>query len=95
MSEVVLSSIPLTRLRDEIKQTLFEVLEESKRKELSEKFLGSQQVCELFNPKLSKTTLAKYTNQGLLKGYFIGGKLVYQYQEVIDMVTKIKKYKRV
>lgn len=57
-----------------------------------EKLLSPKKVCEIFQPKISKTTLATWTKQGLITEYRIGGRVFYKQSEIIEKSKLIKKY---
>lgn len=93
MSEsMILSSIPLDDLKSQIKQIVCDAIETLKPDE--ELLLDTNQARQLFNPPISKVTLIKWTSQGKLKSYKIGGRVYYKRSEIIESAQQIRKYGR-
>ena len=80
--EIILSPIPLGELLTALKPLLLEVLTEKQEKELQERFISPAETCNLFSPKISKPTLAKWTKEGRLQEHRIGSRVYYKYSQV-------------
>jgi hypothetical protein len=60
-----------------------------------EKLLSPSEACELFIPRITRSTLAAYTKKGHLKQYRIGNsRPVYKLSEILEAAKTLKKYKR-
>lgn len=75
-------------IREAIREELKAVLERQ-----DEKLLSPSAACEKFVPKISKTTLSKWTDEGLIDAKKIGGKKFYLLSEIILKAAVIRKYK--
>ena len=58
------------------------------------KLLSPIETCNLFQPNISKVTLSKWTNEGHLKSYRIGGRVYYKLSEVLASLSTLKRYMR-
>ncbi|MCO5238116.1 MAG: hypothetical protein M9933_17800 [Chitinophagaceae bacterium] len=65
---------------------------EANQKKESEKLLSADQARKLFSPEISKPTLIRWTAEGKLICHRIGGRVFYRQSEVMQAVTKLKKY---
>lgn len=98
MQDLILFNTPATELkelfRDVIKEELSNLKQQQKEENLTATYLSRQQVCKLLN--LSLVTVDKFTRQGILKGYRIGGRIRYKQHEVEESLTAVKdaKYRR-
>lgn len=90
--DFILSPIPLDELRNEFKTIVNDAIATLKPSE--ETLLNTTHACELFNPPISKVTLIKWTSDGKLKCYRIGGRVYYKRSEIIESATRLKKYGR-
>ena len=93
MEQFLLSPISLEQLINNIKAVVRSELASKEKTDAQEQMLSPAQTCELFNPKISKVTLAKWTSDGLLKDYRIGGRVYYKSSEVIEAAKHLSKYK--
>lgn len=57
-----------------------------------EKLLSPAEACKLFEPAISKVTLSKWTNDGLIPLQKIGGRVFYKHTDIIEAGTKLKRY---
>ena len=71
--------IPLDELKSQLRDEVKTIVQECLKQEQSEQLLSPSMVCELFKPKLSKTTLAKYTREGKFISYNVCGRILYKY----------------
>src|SRR5688500_11295555 len=91
------TDILITAIRDALLPEIRQIIQEFETKrteDLKEKFLSPDVVCEMFDPKISRTTLFNWDRDGKINSHIIGGRRVYKYREVIEAVEKIKKYSR-
>ena len=58
-----------------------------------EKLLSPKETCKLFQPAISKVTLAAWTKNGKLQDFRIGGRVYYKQSEIFAALTILKKYK--
>ena len=94
MEQIVLSPIPLDLLKSTISEIIREELVTKDQRDLQEKLLSPKDVCQLFQPSISKVTLEKWSKAGKLKKHTIGGRVYYRYSELIDSLQTLKKYNR-
>jgi len=78
------------RLREIVK----EEIRDKQRVDIEEKLCSPSETCNLFQPKISKVTLAKWTKEGRIQEHRIGGRIYYKYSEVISSLETLKKYKK-
>lgn len=57
-----------------------------------EKLISPAKACEIFKPKISKTTLKSWTDQGLIQKHSLGGRVFYLESEIIASSKSLKKY---
>ena len=93
-NSIILHSTSLKDFRDIIGNVVEEKLklfkQEPPRTETIE-YLTRREVCDLL--KISLATLHYYTKDGILKGYRIGGKILYRTVEVQNAVQEIQSLK--
>ena len=96
MGNIILHSTPL----DEFKSIIGDIVEEKLRqfkpelpKPADGEYITRNQVCDKI--KISLATLHAYTKCGILKGYRIGGRVLYRLSEIEQAVQAIQttKYK--
>ena len=58
-----------------------------------ERLLSPAETCKMFQPAISKVTLASWTSQGKLQNHRIGGRVFYKASEVLASLETLKKYK--
>ena len=92
-SNIVLTPIPLDTLLQSFREIVQQEIKAQQLNDLQEKLLSPKEVCNLFSPKISLPTLSRWSDQGLLKRYDLGGKVLYKYSEVMGSLTTLKKYK--
>lgn len=61
--------------------------------ETSEKYLSSDECRKMFYPAISKSTLYRWTLNGLIKKYRICGKVVFKNNEISDALKNVNRYK--
>ncbi len=89
-----LTSVNTDNFIEKVSDKVIEKWEDRRKKELFEKLLSPEKTCNLFDPKISKVTLHKWTKEGRLQEYRIGGRIYYKYSEVINSLHTLKKYKK-
>lgn len=80
-------------LTTELKTFIKELFEANKEEELQAKFLSPAETCKLFQPKISLVTLNAWEKAGHLTKYYIGGRTYYRYDEIMQAVKHLKRYK--
>ena len=91
--QIILTPVPLNDLIQQIRNVVNEVIT-SKSQGEEEQLISSEEACNVFKPKISRPTLASWSDQGLLKAYRLGGRVWYKHSEIIAAASQIKKYKK-
>lgn len=86
--------IPLAQLEETIDSIFTKRIREKQHEEQQAELISPDKTCELFDPKISKVTLAAWTDKGLLTKYTIGGRTFYRRGEVLEAAKSLKKYSR-
>ncbi len=73
-----------------IREVVKEEISRNSIAELTEKFLSPEETCKLFQPAITKPTLESYSQQSLLRKYYLGGRTWYKYSEILQALEKIK-----
>jgi hypothetical protein len=94
MEQVLLSPIPLQILKNELTEIVRAEISKKQREDVEEKLLSPAETCKLFQPSISKVTLAKWAKEGRLTEHRIGGRVYFRYSEVLASLQTLKKYKR-
>jgi hypothetical protein len=89
--QIILNAYSPEEIVEMIKPLIVEAIREALQ-EKEEKLLSPAEVCKIFVPAISKTTLAAWTKQGLLKEYRIGGRVYYKFSEIIERRKTISRY---
>jgi hypothetical protein len=92
MEQILFSPIPLDELFGKFKELIRAELQAELQHNDFEKLLSPAEVCVLFQPKITKPTLTKWTNDGRLKMYRIGSRTFYKKGEVLQAARSMKKY---
>ncbi len=79
-----------SQIRDIVKQEVIA----STSEQLKEQLLSPEKTRALFNPAITRQTLARWTKDGLLQAHYIGGRVYYKYSEVIESVMTLKRYNK-
>lgn len=93
-NQILLTPVSLDNLLSQIKDIVAGAVKEHQNTELKEMLLSPAETCTLFKPKISKVTLHEWTKQGLIPARRIGGRVYYNYGEVIESAKRIRKYDR-
>ncbi len=91
MNQQILTSISVDELTDKLRSVVSEELIKVKEREDLEKLLSPSETCNLFSPKISKTTLSTWTARGLLASIGIGGRVYYRKGDVLNRVAAMKR----
>ncbi len=94
--QVILSGFTVEEFTALLVQALRPIIQEEVRAALEneqEKLLSPAKVCERFEPRLSKTTLTKWADQGLIEKYQMGGRTFYKLSEILQKSKTLKRYK--
>lgn len=95
MDKVLLSPIGLEDLISQVRIVVKEELASKQNAAMGEKFLSPADVCAMFQPSISKVSLSAWTKAGRLTAHRMGARVFYKYSEVIEAVTRLRKYKKV
>ena len=95
MDKILLSPITLDDLISQVRTVVKEELASKQNEDIGEKFLSPAQVCVLFKPAISKVSLSTWTKAGRLTAHRMGGRVFYKYSEVVEAVTRLRKYKKI
>ena len=90
--QIILSGITAADLVEVIRQTVQKEVQLLKA-EQPEKLLSPSETCKIFQPSISKVTLAAWTKKGLLTEHRIGGRVFYKQSEVIEKLITLKRYR--
>ncbi len=95
MDAIILHSTPLKDFRDIIGNIVEEKLKqfrpETPQTNANSEYLTRREVCDLL--RISLATLHTYSKDGTLKGYQIGGRVLYKTAEVNSSVQSIQSIK--
>jgi hypothetical protein len=93
MSDLLINSV-----RDAIVPEIQHLIESAFKKHsaesLLEKFLSIDEARKMFQPVIARGTLYNWCDAGYLNSFTIGGKRFFKYSELVEAVTKVKKYSR-
>lgn len=93
-NQVILTSIPLDFLLNQITERVNAAVEKKQQSDREAKLYSAAEACKLFSPTIAKSTLHQWTTEGLIPVHRIGGRIFYKYSEVIEAAKRIKKYDR-
>lgn len=93
-NQILLTPVSLDNLLTQIKAIVAGAVKEHQATELKQMLLSPAETCKLFNPEISRVTLHEWTKQGLIPAYRMGGRVYYNYGEVIESAKRIRKYDR-
>lgn len=82
------------KISEIISEKVSQAIEAKTQKSVDEKLLSAKEVCELFQPTISRVTLHAWTKEGKLQPRYIGSRVYYLKSEVLESVKAIKKYSR-
>ena len=87
------STISFDKILESLRQIIREEIIAERTKEQLEKLLSPAETCKMFNPPISKVTLATWTKKGLLQDYRLNGRVFYKTSEIFESLKTLKKYK--
>ena len=93
-NNILLTLVPLDILLKSFRTILKEERQVDQLHDLQEKMLSPAEACKIFQPNISKVTLAKWTTAGLIPDYRIGGRVFYKYSELLSSLKTLKKFKK-
>lgn len=91
-NQIILSGMTPNDLVELLRPMIHEEVKQV-RSEIPEQLLSPAETCKIFNPPISKVTLAAWTKKDLLNEHRIGGRVFYKQSEVLEKTTKLKRYK--
>lgn len=94
MDQLLLSPIPLDKLAGLFRDIVRTEIDAKHQSDLQEKLLSPSEVCQMFQPAISRVTLNSWTKLGYMQEHRIGGRVYYKYSDVIESVKTIRRYKR-
>lgn len=77
----------------EIRQVVKDEIQKHNEAVAKEKLLSPEVARKLFHPEVSKQTLHRWTKEGMIPVYRLGGRIWYKESEVTEAAKTIKKYK--
>lgn len=86
-------NLSLDELKEQITGIIGATIQESLKTEVNEKLISPKETCDLFSPKISLTTLRKWTDEGHLNEHRIGGRVFYKYGEIINRPAYLNRRK--
>lgn len=84
-------TLTISEMQELIRTCVSEVLQEVQPKEETERFLTRKQACEMLH--ISLPTLARYLDQGIVKGSKIGNRVIIDQKEINNALKDITKRK--
>jgi len=90
-NQIILSGITPAELVELFKPMIAEQIKMLKD-EQPETLLSPASTCKMFNPPISKVTLAAWTKKGLLTENRIGGRVYYRSSEIIEKLNTLRRY---
>lgn len=77
---------------DAIEQRIINLEASRKTETEEEELLGAATAVKVFNPQISKATLSNWVKSGLIQSHKIGARVYYKKSELLEAVTRLKKY---
>lgn len=59
-----------------------------------EKILSPAQACKLFEPAISIRTLSNWSDRGLIRKHYLGGRTFYKRSEILESLDRLRKYQQ-
>jgi hypothetical protein len=85
--------LPLDELIAHLRVVIREEIK-AEQQEADQKLISPAAACKLFEPQISKPTLASWTKKGLLTMYRISGRTFYKQSEVLESAITFKSVKK-
>ncbi|HEV3251517.1 MAG TPA: hypothetical protein VGZ71_11225 [Puia sp.] len=86
MEDSLQSELLIEQIRSVIKEEIKSMMEE--------RLIAPAEAIKLFKPKISKQSLTKWTDAGLIPVRRVGGRIFYRISDILNAGAKIKKYQR-
>jgi hypothetical protein len=67
-------------------------LREAKKTDELEKFISRKELQQIFKPSPSIQSICNWEARGLLKKYYMSGRVLYKYTEVLEAFRESKKF---
>jgi hypothetical protein len=94
-SKLMLIPVELDDLIGQLREVIKEEIQAQHRLDgVEEKLLSPKEACQLFQPKISLPTLAKWEKDGRIPCHRLGGRIYYKKSEVIGSLETLKKYSK-
>jgi hypothetical protein len=61
---------------------------------VADQLYSPEKACKLFNPAISKVTLKKWCDAGLIEFKKLGGRIYFKHSDIISAGSRLKRYKR-
>ena len=91
-NQILISQLSPENLKDLIRTTLVEVMDQKAPKPLEEKYLTRLEVCDKF--RISLPTLHQYVKRGILKGNRFGRRVLFLESDIQESLKEIPTRKR-
>jgi len=95
LMEAKLSLFTLEEISEHLLSKLDAWWEAKQNKKSEIKFISRSVARKLFAPEVSDATLYRWEKQNLITRHQMGGKVVYDPDEIMQAAKRLKKYKRV
>jgi len=92
MDNIVFCPVPLDQLIASIREVVKQELAVEHQKAEEGKLLSPAEACKLFDPAISRVTLSKWTNEGLIPVQKIGGRVYYKQSDILTAGSQLKRY---
>lgn len=92
MEKITITEMTIDEFIASLKVIVKEVLVEQEQKKSNERLLSAEAARKLFTPIISKPTLHRWTKDGRIPAYRLGGRIFYKETEVIEAAKVISKY---
>ena len=93
MESILINGMSMENFRELLREILREEISEiSLGASKTDEFLSVKELQKLFKPSVSRVTIDNWSNKGLLKKIFMGGKVYFKKSEVFESLNTLKKY---
>lgn len=93
MAKIILEEYELTELLAQIREIVKQELICFHQKDWEDRLVSPAEACKLFKPQISTQTLSRWSKDGRIPQYRIGGRIFYKQVEVINSAKSLKRYK--
>ena len=91
--EIIFTQAPLESLVERVATAVMQMLER-KLPVFEEKLLSSDEARKIFQPPVSRQSIANWTRDGFIKLHRVGGRNYYKKSEIIAAAIEMKQYKK-